>query len=196
MSRYSPQLKSIEGSALLALLFFLFGFSLSGQLLLKKTLLYWEEGKQRKQTWLCLKNSFDLFERHIQFIKKSNAAIKVLNGVLIVKPTPETFQMKKAVQKIQEVKDKYAFGSFLLNAGCVGLQKVALGKLFPTQRNGLVLKRNSLGLALLQEGRKNFLLPSRGNPPLIFILRGKVQYQPRLVVSHLKETLLLRSENE
>ncbi|MCR9205686.1 MAG: hypothetical protein NXH75_13970, partial [Halobacteriovoraceae bacterium] len=171
------QIKKINseesGEILLLLILFLGSFAMTTAIFHKKLLLYNEELKQREQTYLCLKKSFDSYQKLLQFIDKTNLAIKGINVAILLKPTPELFQLKKVIQKTQDIKGNIVFLKAIKGFGCKGLQKVPILNVYPLQKKGVKIKRNFQGLALKKRSTKKFILPSKRSYPFLFTLTGK-----------------------
>jgi hypothetical protein len=192
-----PKLKILseeKGDVLLLLILFLGAFSMSAIIFQKKILLFNEEIKQRKQTYSCFKKTFDHYEKLLIFLDKSNLAIQGINAAILIKPTPELFQLKKVIQKSQGVKAKISFLKVAKGNGCEGLQKLSMLKVFPLPHRGIKIKRSLSGLALRKDNVEKLVLPSKKKIPFLFTLTGKVQYKPRLNVFLLKETTFLKPE--
>lgn len=193
---YSIQLKEKEkaGEVFILFLLFLGGFALLTIIFQKKLLLYNEEIEQRVQTYLCFKKTFDSWANHVSFIEKTNLAIQAINAGIVLKPTPELFELKKIIQKAQDVKNKLKYLLFLKSSYCKGIQKVTLLKTFPLKGQGLKVLRSSFGLAKFKERPHSFVLPSKEKLPFIFTLRGKVNYRPTYHVHSLNELLHIKAE--
>lgn len=193
---YSTQLKDKEkaGEVLILFLFFLGGFAMLTMIFQKKLLLYNEEIEQRIQTYLCFKKTFDSWSGHAAFIEKTNLAIQALNTGIVVKPTPELFQLKKSIQRVQEIRNKLKLLYFMRTNDCMGVQKISLAKTFPIKGRGLKIQRSTFGLALLKDKNQTFLIPSKGTFPAIFTLKGEVRYVPKFHVRSMTEIFHVRSE--
>lgn len=203
MSSYLPpgflhQIKKRDlgegGEVLLLLILFLGSFAMTTAIFQKKLLLYNEELQQREQTYLCLKKSFDSYQKLLQFIDKTNLAIKGINAAILLKPTPELFQLKKVIQKTQDIKANIAFLKAVKGLSCKGLQKIPILNVYPLQKKGIKIKRSFQGLALRKRNTKKFILPSKSSYPFLFTLTGKVSYEPQLKVTSLKEYLFFKPE--
>lgn len=191
----NPRGWETKGEVLLLLIFFLGSFAMVTAIYQKKLLLYNEEIEQRRQTYLCFKETIDQYENLLNFMGKTNTAITGINAALLLKPTPELVQLKKVIQKSQQVKGNIIHLRAVKGFGCFGIQKLSLLNLFPLERKGTDFKRDLQGKILFKTKTQNFTLPSNSKFPFLFSLKGKVQFLPKLQVSQLKEVSHLKPEN-
>ncbi len=184
--------KAEEGSLLLGSSLILVVIALYASLTLKKLVLIDEENHQRNQTYLCLKESFDLWSRHQQFIERTNKTIYALQAAFTLKPNPALLKMKKAVQKWQEVRKAFDWKKGLSLKCCRGLQLAFIKKTYPVELSGLKIKRGFVGEALIRKKAQNFILPSKARTPFLFVIKGRLEFSPSFKLLHSQEITLNR----
>ena len=155
----------------------------------KKLLLLNEERKQRTQTYLCLKSAFDLYASLQKFMKRTNLSIVTLNAAIIAFKNPALHTMKKMVQRSQELK-LLTLSSKLYSRSCQGLQLKIMRDAYPLKSPFPTLKRTLSGTVLLRKKPQSLFLTSRKSYPFLFVIKGKITFAPRLLLTQSKEVLI------
>ena len=176
-----------RGDATLMVLLLVFTLGLFMTLSFKKLSLAHLENRQRKATYLCLKETMDSFVSLQGFIRRTNLAIISINALLVANPTPYLHKLKKLVQMIQNKKTITSVYKTLQTSTCSGLQKLFVKKVFPLKRTGLKLQRTFFGTVSEKKTTSSFFLPSRSSPPFFFFIKGKVHFSPQLQISRTTE---------
>lgn len=169
-----------QGALLLNGVFLLLIIALIATLSAKSFLLIDEKSHQRKQTYLCLKTTLDLWSKHQSFIKHTNLTIVALQAALTLKPNPALYQLKKATQRWQDLTNLSRWRKAISNKFCSGLQLAFIKDSYPLEQIGLKLKRNAIGEAYLKKQKTSFYLPSRSRFPFFFFIRGEIHFLPTL----------------
>jgi hypothetical protein len=189
----APLIDNERGSLLLGSTLILVIIALYASLTLKQLILVDEENHQRKQTYLCLKKTFDLWAQHQNFIERTNKSIYALQAAFTLKPNPVLLKMKKALQKWQELKRAMDWKKALTLSNCRGLQMTFIKKTYPIMISGLKIKRGLIGEALIKRKSQNFILPSKGKPPFYFLIKGTVRFSPIFQLVNSKEITLSKT---
>lgn len=191
--KWIKALKSQRGDMGIVLIYSLLAFAAITNLFHKKLLLYKEEINQRKDTYLCLKKTFDSYNKYFKFIKTTNKIIKTLYGISLVKPTPEVFTSLRTTKIAQELKTKTIQIGILRYKNCSFTQKSILLTLLPVSLKKHKIHRSFSGTALIKKMKK-FLIPSSEVNNSFFILKGTFDYSNKLQIKGLKELFLVRPE--
>lgn len=191
--KWIKALKNQRGDMGIVLIYSLLAFAAITNLFHKKLLLYKEEIDQRKNTYLCLKETFDSYSKYFKFIKHTNKIIKTLYGISLVRPTPEVFASLRTTKMAQEIKTKTIQIKILRYKKCSFTQKSILLTLLPVYLKKQKIHRSFSGSALVKKNKK-FLIPSSEGNISFFILRGTFDYNNKLQVKGLKEIFLVRPE--
>lgn len=176
----SAHLGGEQGDVTLPLCLLLLALGLFMTITYKKLALMSVENQQRKETYLCLKQTMDRFTSLYNFISKTNLSIIALNASYAIKPNPVSLKMKKLIQQLQHKKSLFVIARLFKSTYCKGVQKTFIKKAFPLKRKGLNLQRTIFGTALYKKKPSSFLLPSRSFAPFLFIIKGTIAFSPQL----------------
>lgn len=179
-----------QGSLYIGAILMLAILTLIATLSLKTFVVNDEKSFQRKNAYLCLKGTFDLWSHHQKFIKNTNKTILALQTALALKPNPVLLKMIRATQRWQDLKSFTSWKKAIKNKSCQGLQIIFLRRTFPVKLLGLKVRRNPIGLAYLKRKPVNFKLPSHKSWPFFFLIKGKVLYEPKLTLIDSREISL------
>lgn len=176
-----------RGSLSLAAAFFLLVFALFLALSYKKFMMIHLENKQRKTTYLCLKNTLDRYDDLLFFIKRTNLSILAINASLILHPSPYLLKLKEGIQKVQDVKGQWVWTKAITKKDCKGLQKFFPFKAFPLKKKGILIQRHLSGTAQIKDKPFNFKLPSSSGYPFLFFIMGKISFEPSIKLYESRE---------
>jgi hypothetical protein len=176
-----------RGSLTLSLALLITVFALFLTLSYKKFMMIHLENLQRKKTYLCLKSTLDRYDNHLTFIKRTNLSIQVINASMLAHPTPYLVQLKRVIQKIQEVKSLWVYSKAITQRACEGLQKTFPLMAFPLKKRGIAISRHLSGTVQIKKKAYKFKLPSYKSFPFLFLITGRVSFDPKIQVSHSRE---------
>lgn len=155
------------------------------------------ENEVRKNTYLCLKETFDNYHDLSRFIHKTNNAIIGLNASMVfIKTAPAAMKMKKAVQQAQNIYALNSFRKAVFNKSCKIYQKLFTKISYPLMGTGFIPKRSPFGTALFKKISTKVTLISNIRPFPHFIIKGVIRAGHKFIFESSQEINFLEKKRK
>lgn len=181
-----------SGQAELLFIFMTFTFLSLMALFSYKMILHYKMNQQRQRAYLCIKESFETHNDAKDYLQFANYGITTAYAILAASGGSAAVHVSRAISALKKLHVFIIMKSFwdiYRNPNCTKEQSLILIAMTPASVSlrRMRVNRDLLGYVNFRNKKQNFIYPSQSIMHSDFIIKGKVHYTPKFILTKTKE---------